>query len=178
MKKLIKNHSDKLKTVITTFKKYTSKLTPEDDWVEPLRRRILVLLDPIFRPLGRNLIFECHDEDYMYTVAKDSDAVERGLYPQYKRNLTSTRKYRMVDGERQWTSGSWVYDPDDTEWQHHVYLFDTGSYNEAHTDIYGHKEASAANDPSAHHRSWQEHGDPDENVVKLLAEAGLERVEK
>jgi hypothetical protein len=114
----------------------------------------------------------------MYTVAKDSDAVERALHPQYKRNLISTRQYRTVTGERQWADGSWVYDPDDTEWQHHVYLFDTGSYNEAHTDIYGHKEASAADTPTEAHRSWQKHGDPDENVLALLAKAGLQRVEK
>jgi len=166
--KFIKNNSGRLKRVINTFKRFTSKLTPEDDWVEGLRKRILVILDPFFRPLGRNLIFECHDEDYICTTDISSDSVEEAIHPKYKRNLTSTRKYRVSAGERQWAVGSWVYDPDDTDWQHHVYLFDTGSYDEPKTDVYGHKEASASKDPASHHRSWQEHGDPDGELSGLI----------
>lgn len=159
-----------LSKIIGTVRDVTSYLTPEDDWVEELKRRLTVFADPIFRPLGRALIFECHDEDYFTTANADSDKVESALYPRYQRNLTSTRKFRLIGGERDWADGSYVYDPDDTEWQHHVYLF----YNEGGTtDLYGHKETSAEKDPYGHVTDSQIHGDPDGIARGTLEEAHI-----
>lgn len=187
----IKKFASTLKKVIGAFREFTSYLTPADDWVEGLKRRLVTKANPIMSRIGRPLVFHCHDEDFMYTVDKDSDAVERAIHPTYQRNLTSTRKYRYVDehgepipkGEeggqlstQQWSAGSWVLDPDDTDWQHHVYLFEDGDAGEARCDIYGHKEISAEKDPHGHVSGEQENGDPDENVVPLLADAGITRV--
>lgn len=174
--KFIKRFETAISKLVNGLRTTASYLTPADDWVEQLRRRVLLFLHPFADALGRPLIREAHDRDYMYTVAKDSDTVERALHPQYQRNLSSTKKYRMLEGDRQWASGSWVYDPEDTDWQHHVYLFDEGSYNESHTAIYGHKEASV-DDPSEHTSGGQIGGDPDENVVPLLAEQGITRLD-
>lgn len=178
---VIKRASDKIGKAVGHLRRFSSWLGPSDDWVERQRRRLFVALDPFLRPLGRPLIFHCHDEDYMYTVAKSSDAVERAIADKYQRNLASTRKYRYIDtngDRRQWTDGSWVYDPPHTDWQHHVYYFDSGDIGHPKTDIYGHKEKSAESDPYGHVTDPQEHGDPDENVVPLLAAAGITRVEE
>jgi hypothetical protein len=187
----IERTESSLKKTISLLRRGMSYLSPKDDWIEGLKRRLAVLLNPFFEPLGRPLVFHCHDEDYMYTVGKGSDAVERALYPTYQRNFASTRKYRYVDmhgnripkgeedavggAEKQWSDGSWVLDPDDTDWQHHVYLFDNGDLGHEKCDVYGHKEVSAEKDPSGHVSGRQENGDPDENVVPLLANAGITR---
>lgn len=187
----IKKTESTLKKVLVAVREGASYLTPQDDWVEGLKLRIVSKVNPLTKPLGRPLVFHCHDEDYMYTVNKDSDAVEKAVHPTYQRNLASTRKYRYVDehgdaipkgkeddklSTKQWAVGSWVLDPDDTEWQHHIYLFEAGDAGEEKCDIYGHKETSAAKDPHGHVTDNQEHGDPDENVVPLLGDAGITRV--
>lgn len=189
-KRFIKKFESTIKKGIAALRKGASYLKPSDDWVEGVRLRILTTLHPIFNFLGRPLTFHCHDEDYMYRVAKGSDTVEKAIHPTYQRNLSSTRKYRYIDehgkpvpkGEedtdstKQWAVGSWVLDPDDTEWQHHVYLFNAGSFGDQYCDIYGHKEPSAEIDPSEHTSGWQRFGDPDENVLPLLADAGITRL--
>lgn len=160
-----------LSTVIGYIRTGTSYLTPKDDWIEGLKRRLAVALHPVTAPLGRNLIFECHDQDHFCIAKADSDTVEKALYPRYQRNFTSTRKYRMVDGERQWADGSWVHDPDDTEWQHHVYLFNN---EDGTTDVYGHKETSAEKDPYGHVTNPQTHGDPDGLARGQLEKHGID----
>ena len=168
---LIDRVAPTLSTAIGYIRSGTSYLTPRDDWVEGLKRRLALLGDPFLAPFGRPLVFECHDEDYFATALVDSDKgveVEQALHPRYQRNLTSTRKYRVEDGAREWADGSWVYDPDDTQWQHHVYLFEN---DDGTTDLYGHKETSAEHDPYGHVTDKQEHGDPDG-----LARGELEKV--
>jgi len=155
--KFIHRVASPLSKTIGYIRTGTSYLTPKDDWVEGLKRRLTLLGDPIFRPLGRPLVFECHDEDYFTTAEVNGDKVEAALHTRYQRNLTSTRKYRVIDGERDWANGSYVVDPDDTEWQHHVYIFDNG---DGTTDVYGHKETSAEKDPYGHVTDKQYHGDP------------------
>lgn len=110
----------------------------------------------------------------MTTAAVSPDEVEVAINSKYQRNLLSTRKYRVVDGYKQWAVGSWVYDPEDEPWQHHVYLFDTP---DGKTDIYAHKEASVRN-PSDHHKSWQTHGDPDGILRRTLEAAGVGSIER
>lgn len=169
--KFIKRVAPALSTTIGYIRTATSYLTPKDDWVEGLKRRLAVAGDPFFRPLGRPLIFECHDDDYFATAQAESDKVEVALFLQFQRNLTSTRKYRTVDGDRDWADGSWVYDPDDTEWQLHVYLFDNG---DGTTDLYAHKETSAEKDPYGHVTDPQTHGDPDGIVKDVLRKFDIE----
>jgi len=168
--KFIKLQASALSTVIGYIRDGTSYLTPQDDWVEGLKRRLALIGDPFLRPLGRPLVFECHDQDYFATAKVNSDKVENAIYPYYQRNLTSTRKFRLVDGTREWADGSYVHDPDDTEWQHHVYLFDNG---DGTTDLYGHKEKSAEADPYGHVTGKQIHGDPDGIARGTLDEAHI-----
>ena len=156
--KFIERAAPALSKIIGYIRTGTSYLGPEDDWVEGLKRRLAVKLDPYTRQYGRPLIFECHDEDYFATAKATADEVELAIASLYQRNLTSTRKYRFIEGERDWADGSWVYDPDDTDWQHHVYLFEN---DDGTSDLYGHKEKSAEKDPLGHVMDAQEHGDPD-----------------
>jgi hypothetical protein len=158
-------------TAVGTLRTASSYLTARDDWVEGLRRRLAVTLDPVLSPLGRPLIAEKGRADRVCVVDASPDAVERALLARYQRNLASTRKYRLRDGERDWAVGSFVYDPDDTDWQHHVYLFDNG---DGTTDLYAHKEASAASDPYGHVTKPQIHGDPDGIARGTLEEAHFE----
>lgn len=163
--KLIRRFSAVLQAVISFVRAVTSTLGPEDDWVEALRRRLAVGLHPFTAPFGRPLVFEAHEEDRICTVSASPDGVERALATHYQRNFSSTRKYRVVDGHRQWAAGAWVDDPDDTRWQHHVYLFENP---DGGTDVYGHKEISAEKDPHGHVTGRQIHGDPDGRLVGVL----------
>lgn len=162
-----------LKTAIGYIRTATSYLSPRDDWVEGLKRRVAVKLDPYTRPLGRRLIAEKGRDDYVCTAQATPDEVEVALFGTYQRNLTSTRKYRMTDGARDWAVGSFVYDADDTKWQHHVYLFDNG---DGTTDLYGHREISAEKDPHGHVSGPQVHGDPNGVARVQLDEAGVEYI--
>jgi hypothetical protein len=165
--KFIKRAEPLLSVTIGGIRTATSYLTPRNDSIETLRRYLALVVNPLLSPLGRPLVTECHDEDYAFTANVNADKVEWAITERYQRNLTSTRKYRVIDGEREWADGSWVYDPDDTEWQHHVYLFDNG---DGTCDVYGHKEPSAEFDPYGHVTADQLHGDPDG-----LARGELER---
>jgi hypothetical protein len=170
--KLIKRVAPTLSTIIGYIRGATAYLTPKDDWVESLKRRLVVPLDKFTRPFGRPLVYEKGRADYFCTAEADSDKVEVAIAPRYQRNLTSTRKYRVLeDGARDWAVGSWVLDPADTEWQHHVYLFDNG---DGTTDLYGHKETSAEKDPYGHVTDEQVHGDPDGIARGKLEEAGVQ----
>lgn len=166
----IKRVAPAIGTAVGYLRSGTAYLTPKDDWVEGLRRRVAVAGDPFLSPLGRPLIFECHDEDYFTTAEEDSDKVEVALFWRYQRNAASTRKYRIVDGDRDWADGSWVIDPRNTDWQHHVYIFDNG---DGTTDLYGHRETSAEKDPYGHVTDDQDHGDPDKMARNLLREKGI-----
>lgn len=172
--KLIKRAAPTISTAVQYLRDATARLSPNDDWVEGFRRRVLLFLDPYTAPYGRPLVFHAHDEDYFTTADAGDTEIESALYGLYQRNAASTKKYRYIDSpgsaipkdkindyddkERQWTNGSWVHDPDDTDWQHHVYLF---TNDDGTTDLYGHKEPSAEKDPSGHVSADQEHGDPD-----------------
>lgn len=169
--RFIKRVAPTLSRIIGKVRTATSYLTPKDDWVEELKRRLAVFGHPFFASLGRPLVIKKGQADYVCTVEADSDKVEVAVMARYQRNLTSTRKYRTLsDGTRQWAVGSFVYDPDDTHWQHHVYLFESPTGG---TDVYAHKETSAEQDPYGHVTDPQVHGDPDGLVRETLDEAHL-----
>jgi hypothetical protein len=169
--KFIKRVAPALRAAITQVRTATSYLSPKDDWVEGLKRRLAVAIDPFTRPLGRKLIHEKGEADHFCTAEATSDEVETAIFPRYQRNLTSTRKFRRDEGRRDWADGSFVYDPENREWQHHVYLFDN---DDGTADVYGHKETSAESDPYGHVMDPQVHGDPNGIVRGKLEEAGIE----
>jgi len=167
--KFIKRVEEPLGKLIGYIRHGTSYLTSKDDWVEGLKKRATIAVHPFVAPLGRPLIKEKPDAEQFATTSADPDEVEQALHDRYQRNLTSTRKYRMRNGERDWAVGSWVHDPDDTEWQHHVYLFER---EDGGTDLYAHKETSAEHDPYGHVTDGHSDGDPDS-----IARVQLQRAE-
>jgi hypothetical protein len=170
----IKRVAPALSTIIGYIRGATAYLTPKDDWVESLKRRLAVPLDKFTRPFGRPLVYEKGRADYFCSAEASPDSIERAIMPRYQRNLTSTRKYRRLsDGSRQWADGSFVYDPDDTDWQHHVYIFPS-KHTDGQADLYGHKETSAEKDPYGHVTDEQVHGDPDGITRGKLDEAGIQ----
>jgi hypothetical protein len=143
-------------------------LGPEDDWVEDDRRRLFEWLDGKF---GHSFTMEKTARDYITTVRASPDAVERALASAgYQRNLVSTRKYRTHHGGgKQWAVGSYVYDPVDTDWQHHVFLFPAP---DGKTDVYGHREATVR-DPVDHVTDGVIPGDPHDHARDALDAAGV-----
>jgi len=173
--KFIKRVAPHLSTVIGYIRDGTSYLTPKDDWVEGLKKRAALKIHPFTAPLGRPLVKEKPDAEQFATTSADPDEVEVALNGRYQRNLTSTRKYRMRDGERDWAVGSWVHDPKDIKWQHHVYLFERPDNG---TDLYAHKETSAEHDPYGHVTDGHTDGDPDSIARVQLQRAGIEYSDK
>ena len=145
----IKTFEPVLRPLLGAVRRAERFLGPEDDWVERDRRVLFEAADTILRPLGRPTIREVGEADRIGTVGAGPDVVELALVEAgYQRNLLSTRKYREHhNGGRQWACGSWVLDPVDEPWQHHVYLFEAP---DGSTDVYAHKEASVRN-PDKHH---------------------------
>lgn len=179
-KKLLSNpYFDKLvETVSTYLDTFQRKLTPQDDWVESVKRAVFVQVDPIFRKVfGRVIVRRKGKRDYICsTIDATPDDVEVALDESgAARNLISTRKYRMLDEGtvQEWAVGSYrfVYGEDD-EWQQHVYLFP--GQNDYETAIYGHKEPNYEVDAKGHISEPQTHGDPDRKVRDALDEAGIE----
>lgn len=114
-------------------------LGPEDDWVEEDRR---ILFEAAQRHLGHlhTFIKEKGPEEYLTTVKVSPDRFEEIIAPPYNRNVASNRKYRTYHGGgKQWAVGSFVIDPKDTRWQHHVYIFET---EDGYTDVHSHTETS------------------------------------
>lgn len=151
-----------LSWLLSRVRNWERALGPDDDWVEDDRRLLFESLDWLLRPAGRPTIGEVPVEDHVLTVSASPDRVEELLAESdYQRNLLSTRKYRDLapeNGGRQYAVGSWVLDPSDTDWQHHVYLFPTP---QGGTEVYSHKEPSVR-DPDAHvDPETGVHGDPD-----------------
>jgi len=139
-----------IKQVVYGARFIEQRLGPGDDWVQDDRRHLSEWGDKLFRPLGRPMIREVSKDSFLISSRHNPDNVEALLSESgFHRNLLSTRKYREDHGGgRQWAVGSWVKDPDDTMWQHHVYLFP--SENGEGTDVYSHREPSVR-DPSEHH---------------------------
>lgn len=158
-----------LHQAVTYIRFFEETLGPSDDWVEDDRRILYEAIDPL---LPWRAIREKGTADYITSTQVGSDRIERALYAQgYRRNLLSSRKYRTHHGGgKQWAVGSWVFDPEGTAWQHHVYLFDRRSGG---TDIYGHREPSVRN-PSQHlDLSTGTPGDPNNRLRDALSAEGI-----
>lgn len=163
---LVTAFSGPLGVLLSLLRYLEQFLGPRDDWVEDDRRLLFETLDGLG---GHTFTKEKGPDDYVTTVNATPDAVERVLYSHYQRNLLSSRKYRTHhDGGKQWAVGSWVYDPPRTDFQHHVYLFETAN---GRTDIYAHREESVR-DPDGHlnldNGYGQVSGDPNNRVRDLL----------
>lgn len=159
-----------LEPLMATLRGAEEFLGPDDDWVEDDRR---ILFEAAQRHLGRfhKFVYEKSAEDYVTTAQVDSDVVEEALHAAgYQRNLLSSRKYREHhEGGRQWAEGSWVFDPSDTDWQHHVYLFEAPNGG---TDIYAHRETSVR-EGSEHLTEEQIHGDPNDRLRSALSSSSV-----
>jgi hypothetical protein len=90
----------------------------------------------------------------------------------YQRNLLSSRKYREHHGGgKQWAVGSFVYDPENTDWQQHVYLFPSPNGG---TDVYSHREPSVRLPREHLDPTTGTHGDPAGIVRTALDDSGIE----
>lgn len=145
---------------------------PRWGWVETVRRAALPPLDPISRRRwDRPLIRQKGWDDYVCSVDLAPGEIPAVVWPDYHRNVLSTKKYRVIDGERDWEVASWrCLDPDDPDYQHHLYYF---AGIESGTDLYQHKEIAPEADPEAHEEGDQEHGDPDHVLRDLLDREGV-----
>lgn len=146
---------------------------PRWGWVETVRRHALPPLDGVARRhWERPLIREKGRADYVTTVDVPPHEVARVVWPTYHRNVLSTKKYRVIDGERDWEIAAWRrVDPEDQTYQHHLYYF---AAEAGHTDLYHHKEVNYEADPKAHESEPQRHGDPDGVLAAALEGTGLE----
>lgn len=155
-----------VKRVVTAVRRLTRLLRPQDDWVERWQKRVYVAANPLLKRIGGYSVSKITEADFVGTVEDDSDAVERQLYDAgYQRNLLSSRKYRRINGDKQWSDGSFVFDPKQTDTQHHVILFDAA---DGGTDIYAHKERTVR-DPDGHMTVEQTRGDPDNRLHSILS---------
>lgn len=128
-----------LEPILTAVRRVERFLGPDDDWVEDDRR---IVFEAAQRLLGgvHEFTTEKTRDEYVFTVNMTPDAFEQAITPTYQRNLASSRKYRTDhDGGRQWACGSYVVDPPNQRWQHHVYIFEAP---DGRTDVYAHKETS------------------------------------
>lgn len=150
-----------------------SKLGPGDDWIETLKLKIYLILDPILSKHGFELIRKKGIEEYIYSTHITPDEVEEVLMScGYERNVAANKKYReLPDGSKQYEVGSMKYRYPDSDQQHHVYIF-PGQYYVC--DIYGHKETDWQEDPEGHMEDPQIDGDPDEILKDCLDEAEVE----
>jgi len=160
-----------LEPLIAAVRRAERFLGPEDDWVEDDRRILFETAQSVVGDSYRYFTFEKGERDYVTIVQADPDTVERALMPPYQRNLLSSRKYRTHhSGGKQWACGSFVIDAPNTDWQHHVYLFETADGN---TDVYAHRETSVREGKEHITDTNQVPADP-HKLFNIFDRAGLE----
>jgi hypothetical protein len=167
--KLARRFRKPLSRILGAVRWLEKLLGPDDDWVEDDRRCLFEALDGL---AGHSFTVEKSARDYITTAQASPDAVEVALHRAgYQRNLVSTRKYRTHhSGGKQWAVGSYVYDPVDTDWQHHVFLFPTPN---GATDVYGHREATVR-EPVDHVTDGVQPGDPHSRARNALKETNIQ----
>jgi len=111
---------------------------PAAQSLEQIRKTVFRVADTYYGDT-HPFVYEKGTQDYLTTTSLSPTAVTALLYPTYHRNFASSVKYRIQDGEPQYTHSSWVYDPAAEPTQHHVYIFPTDAGG---TDIYAHTETS------------------------------------
>lgn len=106
--------------------------------------------------LGRPLTREAHAADFIGTIDATPREIISNVRPPFQPNLTSTAKYRILDGETYWAHSQWaeIYQHEGESWQTHAILFPTGDA----TDVYVHVEAPPT-DPDRHTEGEQLAGD-------------------
>jgi hypothetical protein len=157
---LLDNHRSIVSRVMSWVRYGERLLGPDDDWVEDDRRLLFETLNPLGEALGRPLVQRASEQGFVGHVPTSPDAYELRLVERgYQRNLASTRKYRIPagDGGRQWAVGSWVLDPVEEPWQHHVYLF---RGRDGGVDVYAHLEPSVRRPREHVSTDTGVHGDP------------------
>ena len=158
-----------LEPTLAAVRRVERFLGPEDDWVEEDRR---IVSEAAQSHLGHLHTFVYHvgEADYILTTECSPDQFERVITPTYQRNLLSGRKYRTGhSGGKQWAVGSYVIDPTDERWQHHVYIFPAKGGG---TDVYAHKETSVRE--GAEHLTDKMHRAEPHNLFDLLDHEGVE----
>lgn len=173
--KLIRKYDQVVEYAMRAVRWLELALGPGDDWVEEDRRILFETAQLLF---GRWHTFtrEKTVDEYVFTVNATPDVVEHALfqYGPYQRNLASSRKYRTHHGGgKQWAVGSFVHDPRDEPWQHHVYIFEADGED---TDVYAHTEASVRH-PVEHLTDKQEDADP-HVLPYVFDDAGLDYGER
>lgn len=159
-----------IQTIATAVRRIEPLFGPDDGWVENTRK---IAWRVAQRRLGHKHTFvrEKGTADYICTTEASAQQVVGALYSSgYQRNILSTVKYRVRDGEDEYVHSAWVYDLADTYTQHDVFLWKRGDV----VDIYGHREPSVRY-PDAHlDLSTGTHGDPDNRLRDTLDAAGID----
>jgi hypothetical protein len=131
-----------------------SALGPDADYWEPLRTRLIPILDRALRSVGGYAEMESYGREYAGTIHADPEQVEIMLYEQgYHRNPLSSLKTLAADKSHDASVGSWAY----RESQHavvpnclalrqtHVTLYRQSGPDGQHTALYAHNEYSSIN---------------------------------
>lgn len=139
--------------------------------LERIRRFAWPRLDHVVgspRPLVRD---KTDSDEVICTVEVDLDQVAAALWDAgYRWNPLSTKKYRVVDGQRQYAALSVAWRSSITAaTQHHVYLFAT----DAGVAVWGHQEANVTDVDDHDGGDELVPGDDDGRAVRALRDAGL-----
>jgi hypothetical protein len=136
------------------------------------RRALWRLLHPLASRLGRPLLRDKTDrrDEFIASVDADRRALLRVLWRHgFRWNVTSTVKYRRVDGDRQFALSVVHRKRFDADWQQDVHIFRNADNG---WDVYGHWEPSVT-DPTDHVGGGQQvAGDPEGVVRGALATVG------
>jgi len=124
--------------------------------LEYLKARVFDALDAQATKHGRPLAREVHADDFVTTIDATPREIVRQIRPPAQPNLTSTAKFRIIDGDVEWAHSQWAirYDHDGDAMQTHVVLFTNGT----ETAVYAHVEPSVTT-PEDHTEGEQLHGD-------------------
>lgn len=145
---------------------------------ETVRRVVQPLADRALgnrvRTLTREKAAPSASDEYIVSVSSDVGVLElaRALWKfGYRWNPISTKKYRVVDGRRQYAILSVALrDGVLADDQHHVYVF-RGA--DGKLDIYGHREANVTHVNEHEGGDEQAAGDPDGVLRDALARSGI-----
>lgn len=131
-------------------------LGPDADWVESRRERLLIKFDEVLGLVGGFGTREIMEKEYAGTIdvpedhgkGSREDWVERQVYQNgFYRNLIAGKKFRFVEGHKQYSDGSWAKrDGILADRQLHLHFFKASSGN---FDVYVHEEPSVIR-PLAH----------------------------
>ena len=147
---------------------------PSDDWVERVKRKWILRLDPILRRVWRPFTTRKYKDEYVCSVMISPDELERKVFEGgYVENDVSTVKYRVLSGStHQYSVGQMKFSEPDSNRQWHLYIFPGhGKYG---ADCYQHGEEDwnpiEGGTPEDHLKSEQIPGDPESVLRDTLDE--------